>query len=108
MAMKKAKSKGETEVLANTMIFMGNYSKRTKFFMESISYFENAIAIAEKEQSQKNNSQLAITITQTVYSNLGNLKEHRECTAETNRCGIQRKGYHVHSDRTPEPGKILY
>ena len=36
------------EILAKTMNFLGNYSLRTKFFMESISYFENAISIAEK------------------------------------------------------------
>ena len=53
MAMKKAKSKGEMEILAKTMIFMGSYSRRTKFYMESISYFENAIAIAEKNKLRK-------------------------------------------------------
>ena len=50
MAMKKSKSNGEMEILAKTMIFMGTYSRRTKFYMESISYFENAIAIAEKNK----------------------------------------------------------
>ena len=50
MAMKKSKSKGEVEILAKTMNFLGNYSLRTKFFMESISYFENAISIAEKNK----------------------------------------------------------
>ena len=53
MAMKKSKSNGEMEILAKTMIFMGSYSRRTKFYMESISYFENAIAIAEKNKLKK-------------------------------------------------------
>jgi tetratricopeptide (TPR) repeat protein len=76
MAMKKSKSNGEMEVLAKTMIFMGSYSRRTKFYLESISYFENAIAIAEKNRL-KNIIPASYYNLQYVYMNLGNLKEQR-------------------------------
>ena len=76
MAMKRSKSKGEMEIFAKTMIFLGNYSLRTKFFMESISYFENAISVAEK-----NNLSGIIPLSYhslaDVYDYLGNIKEKR-------------------------------
>ena len=50
MAMKKAKSSGETAILAKTMNFLGRYSRRTGFYMESISYFENSISLAMKSK----------------------------------------------------------
>jgi tetratricopeptide (TPR) repeat protein len=50
LAMKKSKNTGETEVLARTLNFLGRYSLRTGFFMESISYFENSIGIAKKNR----------------------------------------------------------
>jgi tetratricopeptide (TPR) repeat protein len=64
------------EILAKTMIFMGRYSRRTKFYLESISYFENAIAIAEKNKLKKIIPASYYNLIE-VYVNLGNLKEQK-------------------------------
>jgi tetratricopeptide (TPR) repeat protein len=76
IALKKSKSNGETEILAKTMSFLGVYSLRTKFFMESISYFENAISIAEKS-NLKGIIPASYFHLADVYDYLGNLKEKR-------------------------------
>jgi tetratricopeptide (TPR) repeat protein len=76
LAMKKAKNEGEDNILARTMNFLGRYSARTGFYMESITYFENSIEIARKNKIKrlmpKNYMGLA-----DVYYKLGNLKEFR-------------------------------
>ena len=78
------------EILAKTMIFLGQVQSRTGFFMESIYYFENAIAIARKNKLKRIISRKLYGFAD-VYSNLGNLKEYQKCTAETYRCCIHRK-----------------
>jgi len=78
MAMKKSRSNGEMEILAKTMKFFGSYSMRTGFYMESISYFENSIAIAKKNKLKGiipgNYYRLFMVYDSTV---LNNLKEYR-------------------------------
>jgi len=50
IAMKLAKTSGETVVLAKTMLFLGKYCIRTGFFKESINYYSNCIDIADKNK----------------------------------------------------------
>jgi tetratricopeptide (TPR) repeat protein len=50
LALNKSRSNGEMRVLARTNNFLGRYSLRTHFFMESISYFEECISIAKKNK----------------------------------------------------------
>jgi tetratricopeptide (TPR) repeat protein len=76
IALKKSKSNGELEIQARTLNFMGTYSLRTKFLMESISYFENAISIAEKN-NLKGIIPSSYFRLADVYDYLGNLKEKR-------------------------------
>jgi tetratricopeptide (TPR) repeat protein len=76
VAIKKSKSKGDVEILAKTMNFMGSYYLRTKFFLQSIEYLTNAIDIAEKNKL-KNIIPGSYYNLMTVYENLGNLKEQR-------------------------------
>ena len=76
IAMKKAKSNGEMEILAKTMNLLGNYSLRTRFFMESISYFENAISIAEKNKL-KGIIPASYFSLADVYTYLGDIKGQR-------------------------------
>jgi tetratricopeptide (TPR) repeat protein len=76
IAMKKSKTNGEFEILAKTMNFLGKYSMRTRFFMESISYFESAIAIAEKNKLKGIIPDSYLSLAD-VYDYLGNLKERR-------------------------------
>ncbi|MBS1231398.1 MAG: signal transduction histidine kinase, LytS [Bacteroidetes bacterium] len=49
IAMKKAAGSGNSEDLARINLFFGKYYRRTRFFKESIEYYENAIAISKKE-----------------------------------------------------------
>jgi tetratricopeptide (TPR) repeat protein len=81
LAMQKSKSNGEVEILAKTMNFMGTYCWRTKFYMESISYFENAISIAEKNKLKGIIPKSYLNL-KNVYDYLGNLKEHRSNTVK--------------------------
>jgi tetratricopeptide (TPR) repeat protein len=76
VAMQKAKSNGDVEILAKTMNFMGAYCRRTKFFMESISYYENAISIAEKNKLKGIIPKSYLDL-KYVYAYLGNLKEQK-------------------------------
>lgn len=78
LAMKKAKNNGETDILARTMNFLGQYSLRTGFYMESISYFENSIALAKKNKLKGIIPRCYYGLAD-VYSPkaLGNLKEFR-------------------------------
>ncbi|MBK8884257.1 MAG: histidine kinase [Bacteroidales bacterium] len=76
IAIKLSKSNHEMDVLAKTMSFMGKYSQRSFFYMESISYFENSIEIAEKNKL-KNLIPLNYYRLTGVYERLGNLDEVR-------------------------------
>jgi tetratricopeptide (TPR) repeat protein len=76
IALKKARSNDEPEVLAKTMIFLGNYSMRTKFYMESISHLEDAISVAE-EHHLKGIIPMAYFSLADDYTYLGDLKEKR-------------------------------
>ena len=76
LAMKKSRSNGEMEVLAKTMSFQGRYSQRSFFYMESISYFENSIQIAEKNSLKGIIPENYYRLTD-VYDRLGNLEEVR-------------------------------
>ena len=49
IALKLANNDDDRKTVAETMIFLGNYSLRTGFIKESIEYFNNTIAIAQKE-----------------------------------------------------------
>jgi tetratricopeptide (TPR) repeat protein len=47
-AMEQAKSAGEENILARTMLFLGRYYLRTGFFKEGLDYYNNSIALAKK------------------------------------------------------------
>ena len=53
VALKKAKSSGETNVIIKTMNFLGHYSLRTGFFNEGIDYFTGSISLANKNNLKK-------------------------------------------------------
>jgi tetratricopeptide (TPR) repeat protein len=76
IAMRKSKNAGETGVLAKTLNFLGRYSFRTQFYMESISYYENSISIAAKNKI-KGIIPADYLGMSSVYSRIGNLKDYR-------------------------------
>jgi len=76
LALKKAKSSGETDILARTLSFLGQYSFRTGFSMESISYYENSVSVAKKNKL-KGLIPANYNMLYDVYDKLGNLKEAR-------------------------------
>ncbi len=49
LALDVAEESKNREALAKTFLFLGKYNRRTGFFKESIDNYENAIAIADKE-----------------------------------------------------------
>jgi len=48
LAMGRAKSSGDNETLAKTMLFLGRYYRLTGFYKESIDHYNNGISVAEK------------------------------------------------------------
>ncbi len=77
MAMKIARNNGEVEMQAKILIFLGHYSFRTRFFMESISYLENAISIAEKNKLIGIIPESYYSLMD-VYDAIGNLNKQRD------------------------------
>jgi tetratricopeptide (TPR) repeat protein len=47
--MEQAKNSGEEDVLARTMLFLGQYYLRTGFFKESLEYYSKSISLAKQE-----------------------------------------------------------
>ena len=74
IAMKLSQNSGETVVLVRTMNFLGRYCLRTGFFKESIDYFSNTIAIAEKEHL-RGFIPLGYSGLSNVYFAMGKTKE---------------------------------
>jgi len=77
-ALKKAKNSGEDLITAMTLNFFGRHSLRTGFFSESIDYFNQSIALAEKQKIKeiipRNYDNLKDVYSETV---LNNLQEYR-------------------------------
>jgi tetratricopeptide (TPR) repeat protein len=48
-AMEQAKNSGEEDVLARTMLFLGQYYLQTGFFKESMDYYSKSITLAKKD-----------------------------------------------------------
>ena len=65
MALNKAKTENDNYVTALVLNFMGRYSIRTHFYMESISYFENCIQGSQERQDEGNSSE---NVFQTCHS----------------------------------------
>jgi tetratricopeptide (TPR) repeat protein len=49
-AMQQAKSSGEENTLAKSMLFLGRYYLRTDFFKESMDYYANSISLSKKNK----------------------------------------------------------
>ena len=49
-ALKKSAASGDLKVLARTNIFLGKYYHLTKFYKESLEYYDNSIEISRKEK----------------------------------------------------------
>jgi len=76
IAIKKAKNNDEMDILAKTMSFLGKYSQRTGFSLESINYFEHSIELAQKNKL-KGIIPMNYAMLAEVYSKLDKLKEYR-------------------------------
>jgi two-component system, LytTR family, sensor kinase len=74
LALNKAKSANDKEMIARILNFFGRYSFRTGFYFESIDYFNSSIEIAKKQKMKLlvpwNYLGLA-----TLYANIGDIKE---------------------------------
>jgi tetratricopeptide (TPR) repeat protein len=75
IALKLAKNDNDTKTLAETMIFLGRYSLRTGFIKESIDYYNNTIALAEKEHL-KGFVPMSYNALSNVYYTLGKTQEY--------------------------------
>lgn len=89
-AVKLAKANGESEILANTMQFLGRYSLRTGFFKESIDYFNNSIVTAKKEKL-KGIVPRSYYGMSDVYLALGDFKNYFNSLRELVEAGIREK-----------------
>lgn len=76
LAIKKARNEGDEEILCESLQLLGVYSLRTKFYLESINYLENAISVAEKYHLKELVLKSYATLSE-VYFYLDNIKEER-------------------------------
>ncbi len=76
LAMNKAKNENDREMFAKTLNFFGRYSYRTKYYFESVDYFNSSIDIAKKLKVKVlipwNYLGLA-----NLYSAVGDIKEYQ-------------------------------
>ena len=77
IALKQSAGKGESDVLAKTNIFLGNYYHRTGFFKESIEYYGNGISISKKI-GLKGLIPESYWGQASVYNTIGDLKGYRQ------------------------------
>ena len=75
--MNLSRNNNDQKVLAKTLLFLGSYNLRTGFINESINYFNNAIALAEKKHL-KGFIPLGYRALANVYSTIGNTPEYNE------------------------------
>ncbi|HUX57890.1 MAG TPA: histidine kinase [Bacteroidales bacterium] len=76
IALKLSENSGESIVIARTLHFLGRYSLRTGFFLESIDYFTKSIEVAEDNQL---NGFIPVSYggIAEVYTTLGNTEKYR-------------------------------
>ena len=99
LALKKSAGSGESNVLARTNIFLGRYYLRTKFYAESLEYFDNAITISKKGKL-KGLIPMVYYGKYEVYRTIGDLKAERqslqmmiEAANEENNSALAMRGY---------------
>ncbi len=86
MALNKAKTENDNYVTALVLNFMGRYSIRTHFYMESISYFENCIQVARKDRMRgilpRTYFRLATVYDSTALNKLAEFRKTMESMIE--------------------------
>ncbi len=75
-ALKQSALSGESGVLARTYIFLGRYYQISRFYKESIAYFDKSIAIS-KEKGLKGLIPAAYLAEADVFRSIGDLKNYR-------------------------------
>jgi two-component system LytT family sensor kinase len=76
-AMKQAESNKEDEVLARSMVFLGEYYYTTGFFQEGLDYLNDAIAFSKKN-GIKAIVPRSYYIQSSIYSSLMDRDQHRQ------------------------------
>jgi|WetSurMetagenome_2_1015567.scaffolds.fasta_scaffold05538_6 tetratricopeptide (TPR) repeat protein len=77
IALKLAGSESDPKIMAKTMLFLGMYNQRTGFIKESLDYFNNTIALAEKEHL-KGYAPLGHRAIANVYFTMGKTREYNK------------------------------
>jgi tetratricopeptide (TPR) repeat protein len=77
LALKQAAGSGESDVLARTYLFLGDYYRRTGFYKESIEYYNNAIEISKKK-GLKHLIAISYLLQANVFNTIGDLKGSRQ------------------------------
>jgi tetratricopeptide (TPR) repeat protein len=76
-AMEQAQNSGEKDVLARTMLFLGQYYQRTGFFKESLEYYSKSIALA-KEEGLKGIAQKGFEGQANTYNAINDLNGYHQ------------------------------
>jgi tetratricopeptide (TPR) repeat protein len=77
IALKQSAVAGESNVLARTNLFLGDYYRRTGLYKESLEYYGNAISISKKE-GLKGIISWSYYNQALVYRRIGDLKGERQ------------------------------
>jgi len=76
IALKQSTSDGESDIMAGTNLFLGDYYRRINFYKESLECYGNAVSISEKE-GLKGIRSLSYYLQSLVYRRIGDLKGER-------------------------------
>jgi tetratricopeptide (TPR) repeat protein len=76
IALKQSTSAGETDILARTNLFLGDYYRRTGLYKESLECYGNAVSISKKE-GLKGIRSLSYYLQAVVYNRIGDMKGER-------------------------------
>jgi tetratricopeptide (TPR) repeat protein len=99
-AMQQAKSTGDENVLAKTMLFLGQYYLRTGFFKESLDYYNNSIEISKKN-GLKGIAPFAYEGEANLFNSVNDIKNHQQslkrmidaASAENDTLSVERGNY---------------
>jgi len=101
IALKLAKNDDDLKTVAETMIFLGNYSLRTGFIKESIEYYKNTISLADNEHL-RGIIPRSYRFLSNVYFTLGDIRGYNktllkliEASRKENDTSYLKAGYYL-------------
>jgi len=113
-ALQASGERGEKEIHAHSLVFLGSYYSRTGFFNESIEYFQQAIDYSKRNRVMGVAPRIYFLLARDVYQRLGDWPRHnqslenviKESIAENDTSFLVR-GYHYLGTRYADTARAV-